>query len=106
MVRAGDFRNPITIESTSELNDAYGEPDKTWSTFATTWAAIEPQIGKEFFDASQVNAELVTRFRLRYHAGITPAMRVVYNSRNFNIESIVNINERNIELILTCIEDV
>ena len=58
--------------------------------------------GREYWEAKGLNAETVGRIRMRYIPGITADMRLVLNSRTFEIiPPINNVNERNKELILT-----
>ena len=41
-MRAGQLRKRVTIQSYSAPRDNFGaEEPKTWSTFATVWAAVE-----------------------------------------------------------------
>lgn len=40
----------------------------------------------------------------RYHAGITTATRVHFKGRVFHVDSIVNREERDVEVILSCRE--
>ena len=105
-MRAGPLRNRIIIEKTTESQSSSGEVDNTWSTFATVWASIEPLNVKEYFDSQQVNAEENTRFRIRYLLGVTTKMRISWNSRIYDIRSIININEINKEMVLMAVEDV
>lgn len=105
-MRAGPLRNRIIIQTTTESQSTSGYNVNTWSTFATVWASIEPLNGKEYFDSQQVNAEENTRFRIRYLQNITTKMRVSWNSRIYDIRSIININEINKEMVLMAVEDV
>ena len=102
MNKAGRMRRKITIESDTPTQNTYGEPIESWSTYATVWASVEPLNGREYFNSQQTAAEISTRFRIRYKSGITPDMRVVLDSNNYDIRSIINVNEHNKELILMC----
>jgi SPP1 family predicted phage head-tail adaptor len=104
-IRAGELDKRITIQSYTTTQNSYGEETKSWSDLVTVWAAVEPLQGREYWAAQKVNAELTVQFRIRYRAGITPKMRVYYDSRYFYIISGVNPKQRNEELILLCKED-
>jgi len=106
MIRAGELRHRVTIQQKSVTRNTFGEEIVTWQDVATVWAAIEPLRGREFFESQQVNAEVTTRIRIRYRPGITPTMRVVYGSRIFDIQAVINVEERNRELHLMCREEV
>lgn len=103
-MRAGELRHRVTIQQKSVTRDSFGAETVSWTDVAVVWAAIEPLQGREFFSAQQVNAEVTTRIRIRYRSGITPAMRVLFGSRAFDIQGIINIEERNRELHLMCKE--
>jgi SPP1 family predicted phage head-tail adaptor len=62
------------------------------------WAAVEPLKGREYFQAAAVNAENMVRFRIRYRPGIMSDMRVVYSGRVFNIQSVIDVEERHREI--------
>lgn len=106
-MKAGDLRHRIVIQSASTAQDAYGEPVQTWGTFATLWAAVEPQPlqGREYFVGQQMQSEVSTRIRIRDYPGITPLMRVLWDSRYFQIESIVADRTNRRELHLMCREN-
>lgn len=80
--------------------DAYGGEVKNWQPVATVWAAVEPLSGREFFAASQVNAEVTGRIRIRYMAGVRPTMRAVLGERVFEILAVIDPQERHEELQL------
>jgi len=99
-MRGGKLRHQIVIQQTTESRNAVGEVDDTWSTFATVRASVEPLQGRESFVLSQSLAEMTIRFRIRYLDGVTPKMRISYDSRLFDIESVVHVNERGREMHL------
>lgn len=100
----GDLRHRITIQQPVESSNTFGEVEKTWQDVATVWASIEPLRGREYFDSQQINAEVTTRIRIRYRPGIKPKMRVVYGERIFDIQSVIDVEERHKEIHLMCKE--
>ena len=103
-MRGGRLRHRVIIQTPTEVNDSRGQAIKTWATFATVYAAVEPISGREYFDAAQINAEITTKIIIRSLPGVTQKMRVSYDSRLYNIQSIININERDREMHLFCSE--
>jgi len=103
-LRAGRLKKKITIQQPTETKDSAGALQTSWSTFAIVWAEVTPQTGREFRTAQQVNAEITIVFRIRYLKSVTPKMRISWDSRIFDIESIVNIMEKNEQLLLNCKE--
>jgi len=103
-VRLGKLRHRIIIEHVTETQDTDGSVIETWSTFATAQGSIEPVVGREYFDAQTKQADVTHRIYLRFISGITPKMRIKYGSRIFDILSVINTRERNVELQLMCRE--
>lgn len=99
-MRAGALRHSVSIQRKIMTTDSHGGPVEAWDTVCTTNASIEPLQGREFIAAQAVNAETTGRIRMRYRSGIVPAMRVIFGTRVFNIQSVINPEERNRELIL------
>lgn len=106
-IRRGKLRHKIAIQQLSESTDSPGGLVDTWTTLAERMAEIVPMVGREAFNGQQEQSMLNVKFRLRYDSTlsvVTPKMQVIYDSRTFDIVSVVNIDERNIELIFMCEE--
>lgn len=101
-MNAGKLRKLITIQQQSISSDEYGAQVITWSTYYIAWASVEPLQGREYFAGQQFQSKVDTKFILRYVAGVTPKMRISYNSLFYDIESIINIEDRNRELQIMC----
>jgi SPP1 family predicted phage head-tail adaptor len=104
MMRAGPMRNRITIEAPVETQATDGSVITAWETFSTTWASVEPLIGKEYFAQQREQATVSHKIRMRHIAGITHKMRIAWGTRLFEIESVLNVGERNREIVLMCSE--
>lgn len=100
----GKLRHRITIQQQLQTRDEHGGVVTAWQAFATRWAALEPLSGRELFEAQQLANKVGLRVRLRYLSEVTPAMRVLYGTRVFNIQAVINVEERNEELQLLCEE--
>jgi SPP1 family predicted phage head-tail adaptor len=97
------LRKKLDIQKVVETQNAHGEPVETWKNFANNrWAEIISPSGTENFRTQHTIAEVDRTFKLRYIKGIVPKMRVVFGGENYNIESVVNVNERNRELLIGC----
>ncbi|OPX87736.1 MAG: Phage head-tail joining protein [Pelotomaculum sp. PtaB.Bin104] len=103
-MRAGELRHRITIQEPVETLDSLKTPVLSWQDVATVWAAVEPLRGREYLEVKNTNTELSARIRIRYRRGINPSMRVKYGSRIFNIESVIDFEERHREIHLMCSE--
>lgn len=103
-MEAGSLRNRVVIQSKSATQDAFGGETITWSTHATRWASIEPLTGREYLEARQEQAEINLRIRLRYLSTAQPEWRVTWDSRTFEIVSVIHTDERDRETVLMCRE--
>lgn len=101
MVRAGEMRHSVRLEQRTTQQDAAGQQEATWLLFAERRAAIQRTPGSEVFASGARNARVPTVFRLRYLAGVTPAMRLVHAGKVFNILSAIDQGGRGEELIIT-----
>ncbi|MCD6433702.1 MAG: phage head closure protein [Sulfurimonas sp.] len=102
-MRSGNLKHKIVIQTFTESQNDFGEVAKGWTNFKSAYASVTPLSAKEFFKAG-THAEVSHKIELRYISGIKSKMRVVYDSRIFEIESVLNIREANKTLHLICTE--
>ena len=102
-MRSGNLKHKIVIQTYSETQNDFGEVVKGWADFKTAYASITPVSAREFYKAG-VNNEVTHKIEVRYLKDIKPKMRVMYGSREFSIESVLNIREENKTLQLMCTE--
>jgi SPP1 family predicted phage head-tail adaptor len=104
MVAIGRLNRLISIEASTPATDSSGFDSGSWSEAFSAWAKIEPTSGREYRGGEKIESETTHNFTIRFQAGITPAHRIVYSGRVFDIESVINPNEKNQYLILSAIE--
>jgi SPP1 family predicted phage head-tail adaptor len=105
-MQAGKLRHRIVIQEKSVTRDEYNAEVITWTEVDTVWASVEPLSGREFLEGRLVEATVSHRITIRYLSGITPEMRVLWGSRVFDVEAILNIEERDKMMVLMCQEEV
>lgn len=114
-MRAGLLRHRITIQKQSFTRNNYGEKVGVWNDNINVWAQIQPLRGREYFESQQVQSAVSHRIRMRYRtlsdgSLITPKERIKWvhpktgDDRYFEINSIINPDERNVYLDLMCTE--
>lgn len=104
-MRAGRLRNQVTIQTPTETRSGTsGQVVKSWATLATVWAGIEPLSGRELAQAGAEQSVSDFRIVLRYLSTVTNKCRVVFGSRVFEIQSVINRNERGADMELRCTE--
>lgn len=89
-MRLGPLRHRVTFQQRKTTVDEYGQPVEGWDDIATVWASVEPISGRELLSAQQVQGELTHRIRCRYFAGLVAADRMLFESRGFDLKSIIN----------------
>jgi len=103
-MQSGQLRKRLTIQQRSTAQDSYGQPLTAWADVATVWGAVEPLNGRELLAAEAVQSEITHQVVMRYRPGITAKMRVLYGSRVFDIQNVLDENERHRMLTLLCLE--
>lgn len=104
-MRAGPLRHRVTIQELAEVQNTFGEVPQVWQDAEVSWASVEPLAGRELFAAQQVRPELTHKIVMRYRQ-ISTKNRILFGNRIFNIDSVVNKDERNVMLTIMAIEKV
>ena len=103
-MKAGKLRHRLALQSESSSTDSYGQVTDTYSTYATVWGSITPLKGLELIHAQQVQSEVTHKCIIRYNSSLDTKDRIVFDSRTFEIISILNADERNIYQEVWCKE--
>ena len=105
-MKIGKLRHRIEIQGKHVSRSSFGEEVIEWVTFITTWASVEPLIGKEYFATKQTQASTSHKITMRYQMGIKPYNRVKYGDRIFDINAILNVEEKDRELVIYATESI
>lgn len=103
-VRGGDFNRRVSIQARSSTKDSFGQAAQTWTEQLNCWARIEPLSGRELVLAQAQNAEVTHLVEIFYRPTVNAAMRVVYQGRVFNIQSVTDPDMAHVTLELLCSE--
>jgi SPP1 family predicted phage head-tail adaptor len=101
-MRAGALDQRIVIERLGESYDELGQPIHDWLPIVTTWAAVEPLVGREYLAAAALVAEVTARIRMRYRPGITSQDRIIHDGKVYGITSVADVHSSRLELVLMC----
>lgn len=106
-MRAGGLRKRVMIQKpVPGTPDGLNEPPFTWTDELKIWVGILPQSSREFYRSQQVNAEVTHLVSTRYRTGLDATKRLVLEgSRVLDIVSVVDVDERGREMLLTCVEE-
>lgn len=106
--RAGRLRHLVTHQALvagSPQQSPSGEPDEAWADLVTgIFAGVEPLMGRELFVAQEMHSEVTVRIRERYRPGVDAKQRVIWGEKIYNIQYIIDPEERHEELLLMCSE--
>lgn len=106
MRKARLTRHPVQIHTPTETRSSSGESIPTYARAEDIWASVEPLRGQELFLAQQVDAATTIRVRMRYTSTLAMTSRIVHEGRNLEVLSILNKDDRNVDLEVMCREDV
>jgi len=106
LTQIGKLNKRISMQSATNTADGMGGDTQAWADTPQIWAAIWPVSGREQVKNMANQGTISHQIRIRYRSGITPAWRVRFGTRYFNIVSIVNPEEKNEFLDLICKEDI
>jgi SPP1 family predicted phage head-tail adaptor len=104
-MRAGQLRDRVKIKQRVEGLDSFGGSSESFTTLATVWARVIPITGTERHAADQPEAVLSHTVTMRYRTGIVPELQLeVENGPTLDVFSVNNVDRRNDELELNCVE--
>lgn len=103
-MRPGKLRHRVNLQEYSQTRDSYGAVTETWATYATIWASIEPLKARERMIAKQAAMTVTNQITIRFHKKVSARDRVQFGSRTYEVNEIINPEERNRELQLLCTE--
>lgn len=104
IVRPGELRHSVTIQTESTTQNTYGEYPDTWSDVATVRAKIDPVRGKEYLAERHAQGETTYKVMARHHAGFVQKNRLKFGSRYLYIEAVMDIEERGRYIEAICVE--
>ena len=104
-MRSGRLDKYISIEALDGAVDDDGAPTAVWVTvYANVPANIVPNRGTEYFAAAATKASVATTIRFRYLSGVLPLQRITWNTKIFEIISVVDLFKSGRWLELQCNE--
>lgn len=106
-MRAGRLRHRGTIQhlvTGSPQYSASGERNDEWTTLAEVWMSIEPLNGRELFAAQEHASNVTVRIRIRYRDDVNATMRVLHESKYYEVEAVLDHELRHREMELLCSE--
>lgn len=105
-MQSGKLRHFVEYQRSTVTRDSHGDQVKAWATVADGWADVLPLSGREFIQAAQVLSDVNIEVRARAVPGLTltPADRIKYGSRVFDIRHVIDWQGRGAEWRFLCTE--
>lgn len=102
---AGKLNKRIRIvKQVSTGTNSFGEQISESDDKLRRWASIEPLNAREAILAASNGLEVTHKVILRYTPLLSAADQIEFQGRTFDISSMMNIEEANVELQLLCHE--
>ncbi|MFM0628855.1 phage head closure protein [Paraburkholderia xenovorans] len=104
-MRGGKLDRRITIQRRTNSKNDTGGNVAGWTDVDTVWASVNYLSGMErsaTLHQGGETADARTVFTMRYLSGIDETMRVLYDSKLFNIRFVNDVLDQHKTLILTC----
>ena len=84
----GSLRHRVKFQQLQKLPDGQGGFTHSWVDYATVWARVKAVTGKETIEADRLVSIADFKVTVRYRNDIDDTMRVVWNSKNYQILSV------------------
>ncbi|HEX5486501.1 MAG TPA: phage head closure protein [Limnobacter sp.] len=102
---AGSLNKRITLQRKVTTKGPAGGVQETWENLTDTpevWARKVDRSGVQTTESGQTISKVTSNFRIRYRTDVEPSMRVLFNSRPYNILYVLDLDGMNDFLELMC----
>lgn len=104
-MRNSSLKHLVSFQKNNGVKDSLGGITESWvSLMPQEWVQIIPLKGEEKYQSKSLNTEVNHKIRMRYRDGLDSKMKIIYGTRVFEIDSIINPFERNRELQIMATE--
>lgn len=100
----GQLNRRVTIERWDETAgvDAFRQPVAAWVPVTGAWASMRVPSGLETIRGGAETSVVKVSIRIRFRAGLTAAMRVVYQGKPYKITAVLEDRARREYVDLVC----
>ena len=92
-IDSGSMKKRVTLQRASTERDETGQVVETpYTTLGKSFCSIGPVSGREYFAASGEHSDVTHKIRMRARTDFTlrPSDRILYGSRAFDIQSVLD----------------
>jgi head-tail adaptor len=95
----------IQIQSQTSTPDSFNQPLLAWAPVCVLQGRIRSVQQSETFQSGQLSSQITHVIEAWWTAiSIAAGMRAVFGSRTFLIQSVENVEQRNREILMLCLE--
>ena len=94
-ITIGMLKRRVTFQRANKVRRDGGGYDYDWADLLTAWAKITPKTGTEKTHAGKLQATNYVIVIMRYTNVLQADDRMQYNGNDYQIRSIINIEEQN-----------
>lgn len=100
---AARMKHRITLEKPVYQSDSAGGATVDWQEVATVWADVQTRRSRagESLESGKIEATSSPRFIIRFRDDITPAMRIGFKGKSYNIRQVNPVDHAGIALEIT-----
>lgn len=102
--RAGQRRHLVELQRATPVRDDFGGFAESWLKYAEVYASVVPAGAKELQRVGQVEGSASHVVEIDHRGDVKVSDRIILNARVLNISGVINDNERDKTLVLTCQE--
>lgn len=84
-MKIGDLRHRIALQAPTDYHDEFGQPMRSWTTYATVWAQVSASGMGESISGAQLSASESYAVLCRYNASIKTNHRILFVGKVLNI---------------------
>lgn len=99
-MKVGKLRERVALQSATKTRDGVGGWTSTWSTYATVWAEVKAQDGRERENAQRVEALRTYTVTIRRRTDLLAEHRISWRGRVLNIRAIPDEGPHSAYLVL------
>lgn len=102
---AGELKHKIKIQRLSNTVNSNGFNVETWVDIRTVYAKVQNLSGREYWQASAVQAENTVKFFIKYiRMDIDNTMRLYFKGKQYNIVHVDNATYENKIIVIKALE--
>lgn len=103
MINSGKLIHRVEWKQATETTTD-GQIGISYDSRGTFWARVTPVVGQEQIASDKVQPTITHKVQMRKGGDIKPLDLLVFKSRDLQIDSVINVDEHNVDLLIMCRE--